>query len=68
MENNPLSLRESYDAVLGGIMAISPPLYREALKEVARLAGREFDDKFRKDISDIQKQISEENKGKNLDW
>jgi hypothetical protein len=49
-------------------MAISPPLYNQALKDIARIANREFNDKFKADIKEIQKQISAENKEKDLDW
>jgi hypothetical protein len=63
-----ISLREAYDCVLGGTMAISPPLYNQALKDIARIANREFNDKFKADIKEIQKQISAENKEKDLDW
>lgn len=67
-EKKKISLREAYDCVLGGTMAISPPLYNQALKDIARLVNREFNDEFKADIKEIQKQISNENEGKNLDW
>jgi len=35
------SLRDATIAVLGGVVAISPDLYTEALEQIAEMSGRE---------------------------
>lgn len=45
-----LTLPAAYNAVLGGVLAISPALYASALDRVAALLGRENNDDFRKEV------------------
>lgn len=47
------SLREACWIVLGGVGAISPILYDEALHKISEMTGRVIDEQFRRDVTDI---------------
>ncbi len=49
------SLRDAYNIVLGGVMAISPELYSQALRKMAQLMGRVNDDAFQKEVVAISR-------------
>lgn len=47
------TLEQACLMVLGGVGAISPELYGEALKEIAELTGRELDTQFKRDVAGV---------------
>lgn len=51
------TLREAYEIVLGGVMAMSPKRYENSLAAIARIVGREVDSEFRIDIAVIQSSL-----------
>lgn len=53
MSKNPISLIEAYDHILGGVMAISPDLYKTALEKIAEMTGRENNEQFQLEIAEI---------------
>lgn len=54
---NPPSLSQVYDAYLGGVLAMSPELYREALDAIAARLGRENDEVFRAEVQAYEKTL-----------
>lgn len=66
--SDKLTLREAYDLVLGGTLAISPPLYKLALQEIANMLGRTVDNDFMSEIKQLEKQLGEEYLKEELDY
>lgn len=48
-----MSIKESYLAVLGGVMAISPELYNSALDQMAKMTGRTNDAQFQLEVAEV---------------
>lgn len=53
MSESTITLTEAYEMVLGGVMAISPDLYRSALQKMAELTGREVDAAFIAEVGEV---------------
>ena len=51
------NFRAAVVARFAGVGAISPSMYREALKQLAGRFGREVDEEFRKEVSEIIKTL-----------
>ena len=47
-------LRIAYVSVLGGVIAISPELYGQAMTRIAAMVGRVDDESFRSDVRAMQ--------------
>lgn len=55
MSEQTIPLVVAYEIVLGGVMAISPELYAEALNRMAAMSGRENNDAFKADVAKISR-------------
>ena len=53
MSDSNYSLREACWIVLGGVGAISPLLYGEALHRISEMTGITISEQFRRDVTDI---------------
>lgn len=53
MSSQTIPLAAAYEIVLGGVMAISPDLYRRALERMAAMTGRVNDEAFRAEVDKI---------------
>lgn len=47
------NLDDACRIILGGVGAISPSLYKEALDKIAEMTGRTNDDQFKNDVTEI---------------
>ena len=52
-----MTLKAAYDHILGGCIAISPDMYGVALRDIAKLCGREVDDAFKKEVRDHERTL-----------